>query len=129
MPSNIEVAFCGHTLWNNDSGGAGYRFRPGATVRRAIEAAAPLGTGYWVKLENYGLAQHTLVASWYGADPEALRAAVLAFADGRIGTLAVHGYGSYANCRLSECSDFDVFKTDSTHGHVVSATLTFTQYP
>ena len=129
MPSNIKVTFCGTTLWDNDSGGAGYQFRPGALVRRAVEAAAPLGVGYWVKPDNYDLASHTLECAWTAQDPETPRAAVLALADGRVGTLAVSGYGTYLSCRLSGVSDFEVFRTNTSAGHVVKATLTFTQYP
>lgn len=123
------ITFKGTTIWDGATNGAGYDFTPSALVVNITEAGAPLGTGYWIKQGNTTPATHTLDLNWATTDKAALRSAIEALATATLGSLVLPDWGTFTNCRLSGVGTFDSRKSSSSTGYIVTATLTFTQYP
>lgn len=123
-----QISFRGTVFWDDTAGGAGWKFTPGVPVAAAVEAKAPLGTGYWVKPAGVEAAQHTLEVAYRTTAKATLVANLRALATSAVGALVVPSWGTFNNCRLSAISPLDDFASDGA-AYMVRATLTFTQYP
>jgi hypothetical protein len=124
-----QISFKGTVFWDDSAGGAGWKFTPGILVNAAVEAKAPLGTGYWVKPAGVDAVTHTLEVSYRSTAKATLMASLRALATATTGSLVVPGgWGTFTKCRLSAISPLDDFASDGG-AYMVRTSLTFTQYP
>lgn len=122
------ITFRGTTIWNGATNGAGFSFRSGSLVKQPVENQSPRGVGYWRKPGPTAKATHVLDCQWIVANDGVIQGIVeplIGLLDG--GALVVPGYASRANCVLADVSDWA--SQGTVGGVIVSATLTFEEYP
>jgi hypothetical protein len=122
------ITHLGVTLMDEATNGAGWRFLPGLKRREMVEVAAPQGDGYWLKPGPLTAAVHRLEMQWRVANPGTWLATMEGWDMESTGDLVVPDWGTLTNCKLSDKGGIDnPFPTDG--GWIITATLTFTQYP
>lgn len=127
------ITFAGSTVWQtNDAVDTGTGWYPswGSIPTEIVEATAELGTGTWLKPAGQRPTEHSIRVLWITDGVSALKSAVEALADGRVGTLATPTL-SVSNCRLLPVSGWEIAPTirSNARAYAVQVTLTFRQYP
>ncbi len=124
-----KVTFRGVDLLEMGVNGASWWMDPGGppTVQ-AIEKAAPLGTGYWLKEGNKETTDHLVTLVWKSTvgTVRDILASVNSIA---VGDLVVPDHGTFSKCRLVSWTPFE--KPQKTNGdlYLITSELLFREYP
>lgn len=116
-------------LWDNEEDGGTHNFSMGYSNWQVTEVASPSGVGFWVKPAGRAPAIHSARLMYRVDDLGEFYERVSSWQDNtQLQTLSTPIHGTLTNCRISNMSFANQFKTSPTEW-MVEVEIEFTQYP